>query len=99
MYRILAEHQAVRERRNQLRHPSYQRPELLATGPNQLWSWDITKLKGPHKWTYFYLYDLMDVYSRKVVGWLVAGRESSTLAVELIRQSCAREGIPLFVVP
>ena len=93
MYRILAEHQAVRERRNQLRHPSYQRPELLATGPNQLWSWDITKLKGPHKWTYFYLYDIMDVYSRKVVGWLVAGRESSTLAVELIRQSCAREGI------
>jgi putative transposase len=93
MYRILAEHQAVRERRNQLRHPAYQRPELLATGPNQLWSWDITKLKGPHKWTYFYLYDIMDVYSRKVVGWLVANRESSTLAVELIRQSCAREGI------
>jgi putative transposase len=93
MYRILAEHQAVRERRNQLRHPAYQRPELLATGPNQLWSWDITKLKGTHKWTYFYLYDIMDVYSRKVVGWLVANRESSTLAVELIRQSCAREGI------
>jgi putative transposase len=93
MYRILAEYQAVRERRNQLRHPSYQRPELLATGPNQLWSWDITKLKGPHKWTYFYLYDIMDVYSRKVVGWLVAGRESATLAVELIRQSCTREGI------
>ena len=93
MYRLLAEHQAVRERRNQLQHPEYQRPELLATGPNQLWSWDITKLKGPHKWTYFYLYDLMDVYSRKVVGWLVAPRESSTLAVELIRQSCAREGI------
>jgi putative transposase len=93
MYRILAEHQAVRERRNQLRHPAYQRPELLATGPNQLWSWDITKLKGPYKWTYFYLYDIMDVYSRKVVGWLVANRESSTLAVELIRQSCAREGI------
>jgi len=93
MYRILADHQAVRERRNQLRHPAYHRPELLATGPNQLWSWDITKLKGPRKWTYFYLYDIMDVYSRKVVGWLVANRESSTLAVELIRQSCAREGI------
>lgn len=93
MYRILEENQAVRERRNQLCHPSYQRPELLATGPNQLWSWDITKLKGPHKWTYFYLYDIMDVYSRKVVGWLLAGRESATLAVELIRQSCAREGI------
>ena len=93
MYRVLEENQAVRERRNQLRHPEYQRPELLATGPNQLWSWDITKLKGPRKWSYFYLYVIMDVYSRKVVGWLLADRESSTLAVELIRQSCQREGI------
>jgi putative transposase len=93
MYRILARNAAVRERRNQLRHPEYTRPELLATGPNQLWSWDITKLKGPHKWTYYYLYVLMDVWSRKVVGWLVAERESSTLAVELIRQSCERAGI------
>lgn len=93
MYRILEENQAVRERRNQLRHPEYQRPELLATGPNQLWSWDITKLKGPHKWNYFHLYVILDVYSRKVVGWLLANRESSTLAVELIRQSCQREGI------
>jgi len=93
MYRVLAKKAAVRERRNQLRHPEYKRPELLATGPNQLWSWDITKLKGPRKWNYFYLYDIMDVYSRKVVGWLVADRESSTLAVELIRQSCKREGI------
>lgn len=93
MYRILSENQAVRERRNQLRHPEYQRPELLATGPNQLWSWDITKLKGLRKWNYFYLYVILDVYSRKVVGWLLAKRESSTLAVELIRQSCQREGI------
>ena len=93
MYRILARKAAVRERRDQLRHPEYTRPELLATGPNQLWSWDITKLKGPHKWTYYYLYVLMDVCSRKVVGWMVAERESSTLAVELIRQSCEREGI------
>jgi putative transposase len=93
MYRVLAKKAAVRERRDQLRHPEYTRPELLATGPNQLWSWDITKLKGPRKWSYFYLYDIMDVYSRKVVGWLVADRESSTLAVELIRQSCKREGI------
>jgi len=93
MYRILEENQAVRERRNQLRHPEYHRPELLATGPNQLWSWDITKLKGPRKWNYFYLYVILDVYSRKVVGWLLANRESSTLAVELIRQSCQREGI------
>ena len=93
MYRILARKAAVRERRRQLRHPEYTRPELLATGPNQLWSWDITKLKGPHKWTYYHLYVVMDVWSRKVVGWMVAGRESSTLAVELIRQSCRREGI------
>lgn len=93
MYRILEENQAVRERRNQRRHPEYQRPELLASGPNQLWSWDITKLKGPHKWNYFHLYVILDVYSRKVVGWLLANRESSTLAVELIRQSCYREGI------
>lgn len=93
MYRILGENQAVRERRDQLRHPEYSRPELLATGPNQLWSWDITKLKGSHTWSCFHLYVVMDVYSRKVVGWLVAGRESATLAVELIRQSCQREGI------
>jgi putative transposase len=93
MYRVLAENRAVRERRDQLRHPEYSRPELLATGPNQLWSWDITKLKGPHTWSCFHLYVVMDVYSRKVVGWLVAGRESATLAVELIRQSCQREGI------
>ena len=93
MYRILAENRAVRERRDQLRHPSYHRPELLATGPNQLWSWDITKLKGPHAWSCFHLYVVMDVYSRKVVGWMVAYRESATLAVELIRQCCQREGI------
>jgi putative transposase len=93
MYRILAEHRAVRDRRDQLRHPVYQRPELVATGPNQLWSWDITKLKGPHAWSYFHLYVVMDVYSRKVVGWMVAQRESATLAVELIRQSCQWEGI------
>jgi putative transposase len=93
MYRILAQNRGVRERRRQLRHPEYQRPELVASGPNELWSWDITKLKGPRKWNYFYLYVLMDVYSRKVVGWLVSERESSTLAVELIRHSCRREGI------
>ncbi|MGB8329413.1 MAG: IS3 family transposase [Polyangiales bacterium] len=93
MYRILAENRAVRERRDQLRHPAYHRPELLATAPNQLWSWDITKLKGPHPWTYYHLYVLMDVYSRYVLGWLLALRESSTLAVELIRHACEREGI------
>ena len=82
MYRILAENRAVRERRDQLRHPAYHRPELLATQPNQLWSWDITKLKKPHPWTYYHLYVLMDVYSRYVLGWLLVFRESSTLAVE-----------------
>jgi putative transposase len=70
MYRILHEHAEVRERRRQLRHPRYQAPELLATQPNQLWSWDITKLKGPVKWTYFYLYVILDVFSRYVVGWI-----------------------------
>ena len=74
MYRILDEHQEVRERRNQLRHPDYVKPELLATGPNQLWSWDITKLRGPVTWTYYYLYAMLYVYSRYVVGWLLADR-------------------------
>ena len=74
MYRILDEHGEVRERRNQLQHPVYTKPELLATEPNQLWSWDITKLKGPAKWTYFYLYVVLDVFSRYVPGWLVARR-------------------------
>ena len=72
MYRVLAQTGEVRERRAQRTHPPYQKPELLATGPNQLWSWDITKLKGPAKWTYFYLYVLLDVFSRYVVGWMVA---------------------------
>ena len=75
MHRILAEHAELRERRNQLRRPTYAKPELLATGPNQLWSWDITKLHGPAKWTDFYLYVILDVFSRYVVGWMVAHRE------------------------
>jgi len=90
MYRILAENQQVYERRNQLRHPHYARPELLATGPNQVWSWDITALRGPGKWSAFYLYDLMDVYSRYVVGWLIAETQSATLAERLIAQSVAK---------
>lgn len=93
MYRILDEHQEVRERRNQLRHPNYSKPELLATAPNQLWSWDITKLLGPSKWTYYYLYVILDVFSRYVVGWRIAERESATLAEELIEQTCLRQGI------
>jgi len=93
MYRILQEHDEVRERRRQLRHPRYAAPELLATGPNQLWSWDITKLKGPGKWTAFYLYVILDIFSRYVVGWMAALRESATLAQRLIEQTCARQGI------
>ena len=80
MYRILDQHDQVRERRNQLRHPAYQKPELLATGPNQVWSWDITKLLGPAKWTYFYLYVLLDIFSRYTIGWMLASRESAMLA-------------------
>jgi putative transposase len=93
MYRILAENEEVRERRNQLRHPNYSKPELLATGPNQLWSWDITKLLGPTKWTYYYLYVILDVFSRYVVGWMIAECESAILAEELIAETCARQGI------
>jgi putative transposase len=93
MHRILAENAEVRERRNQLRHPQYAAPELLATKPNQLWSWDITKLHGPTKWTYYYLYVIIDVFSRYVVGWMIAHRESATLAKKLIAETCAREHI------
>ncbi len=93
MYRILNEHQLVCERRNQLRHPTYTKPELLASGPNQLWSWDITKLRGPAKWSYYYLYTILDVFSRYVVGWLIAERESARLAEHLIGETCAKQGI------
>ena len=93
MYRILDANEEVRERRNQRRHPAYPRPELLATGPNQVWSWDITKLKGPRKWTYFYLYVILDIFSRQVVGWMVADCESASLAKTLIRASCDKQRI------
>ena len=93
MYRILAQQDELRERRNLCRHPHYAKPELLATAPNQLWSWDITKLKGPAKWTYFYLYVILDVFSRYVVGWMVASRESATLAKKLIRETCIKQAI------
>ncbi len=79
MYRILNSNEEIRERRAQLRHPVYQKPELLAERPNEVWSWDITKLKGPTKWSYFYLYVILDIYSRRVVGWCVADSESSVL--------------------
>jgi len=91
MYRILRNANELRERRNQLRHPAYQKPELLAQAPNQVWSWDITKLRGPVKWTYFYLYVILDIFSRYVVGWMVAPKESASLASHLINESCEKQ--------
>jgi putative transposase len=93
MYRILQAEDELRERRNQLRHPHYRKPELLATAPNQVWSWDITKLLGPAKWTYFYLYVILDIFSRYVVGWMVASRESADLAQRLIRETVDKQGV------
>ena len=93
MYRILEKHQEANDRRSQVRRTEYPKPELLATGPNQVWSWDITKLKGPAKWTYFYLYVILDIFSRYIVGWMVAERESSTLAERLIFETCEKQGI------
>jgi putative transposase len=93
MYRLLRAQNEVRERRNQRTHPSYERPELLAARPNELWSWDITKLRGPTKWTYYSLYVILDVFSRFVVGWHVAYRESAALAEELIAQTYDKQRI------
>jgi putative transposase len=93
MYRILAAHHEVRERRDQLRHPDYKQPELLATAPNQVWSWDITKLLGPRRWVYFHLYVILDIFSRYVVGWMVADRETAALAKKLIHETCRRQRI------
>lgn len=93
MYRILAENQQVRERRDQIRHPCYQAPELIASGPNEVWSWDITKMLGPAKWTYFYLYVILDIFSRYVVGWMLAYRESAELGKKLIEQTIERQSI------
>jgi putative transposase len=93
MYRILAQAREIRERRDQLHHPQYQKPQLLAISPNQVWSWDITKLLGPVKWTYFYLYVILDIFSRYVVGWMVADRESAELAKRLITHTCQNQQI------
>lgn len=93
MYRILKDEGEVKERRNQLRHPAYIKPELLAERPNEVWSWDITKLKGPVKWTYFYLYVILDIFSRYTVGWMVATHESATLARQLITETCRKQEI------
>jgi len=93
MYRLLAQQNEVRERRPVASHPVYAKPELLATAPNQVWSWDITKLKGPVTWTYFYLYVILDIFSRYVVGWMVAPRESAALAKRLIEDTCRKQSI------
>ena len=94
MYRILTEaHGNVKERRRHVQRPHYEKPELLATAPNQVWSWDITKLKGPVKWTYFYLYVILDIFSRYVVGWMVAHREQDALAKRLIEETCIKQRI------
>jgi putative transposase len=93
MYRILEALGESRERRDQRVHPEYVRPELLAVQPNEVWSWDITKLRGPVKWTYFYLYVLLDIFSRYVVGWTVAEYENARLAKRLIEDTCAKQNI------
>jgi len=93
MYRILAAQSETGERRDQLVHPPYAKPELLAERPNELWSWDITKLLGPAKWTYYYLYVLLDVFSRFVVGWTIQYRESAQVAKDLIAQAITQQGI------
>ena len=93
MYRILDTHGEVRERREQSTRPSYAKPELLATAPNQVWSWDITKLRGPVKWTYFYLYVVLDIFSRYAVGWMVARCETALLAKKLWAETARKQGI------
>jgi len=93
MYRILAAADEIRERRDQVRRAVYTKPELLATRPRELWSWDSTKLKGPAKWTYYYLYVILDVFSRYVVGWMITERESAELAEAFIAETCAKEGV------
>ena len=92
-YRVLREAGESRERRSQATHPAAVKPELAATGPNQVYSWDITKLHGPAKWAYYHLYVILDIYSRYAVGWMVAARESAALAEKLISATCAKQGI------
>lgn len=92
-YRVLQASGEVGERRNQLTHPSYAKPELLATAPNELWSWDISRLRGPVKWTYYQLYWILDVYSRYAVGWMVAHREQAALAERLIAETIEKQNI------
>ena len=93
MYRLLHAQGEVGERRRQATHPATVKPELVADAPNRVWSWDITKLLGPAKWTYFYLYTILDIFSRYAVGWMVAHHESAALAERLIAQTLAKQGI------
>lgn len=93
IYRVLRDAGEVHRRRAERTHPPYAKPELLATGPRELWSWDITKLKGPAKWLHYHLYVILDVFSRYVVGWMLANRESAQLAHDLISATCDKEGI------
>lgn len=93
MYRVLRAEDEVRERRRQARHPASVKPELLATGPNRIWSWDITKLLGPAKWTYFHLYVIIDIYSRYVPGWLLATRETAELAERLLAETIRKHNV------
>ena len=93
MYRILAERRAVRERRAQRSHPNHPKPEVVARAPNEVWSWDITRLLGPEKWRYFYLYVILDIFSRYVAGWMVAERETAGLAGYLVVETCLKQGV------
>jgi putative transposase len=93
MYRVLHESDEVRERRRQATHPAHKKPELIAQGPNEIWSWDITKLHGPEKWTYYYLYVILDIYSRYAVGWMLARAERAELSKRLISESIAKQGV------
>ncbi len=93
MYRLLGQNGEIRERRQQLRHPVYQKPELLAEKPNEVWSWDITKLMGPAKWSYFYLYVILDIFSRRVVGWCIADAESATLFKPLFDDAIIKHNV------
>jgi putative transposase len=93
MYRVLRDHDEVRERRRQAVHPAAKKPELLATTPNQIYSWDITKLLGPVKWTCYYLYVVIDIYSRYVPGWMLAHTENARLAQALLAEVAAKQGI------
>jgi len=93
MYRLLDQNGEIRERRRQLRHPVYQKPELLAEKPNEVWSWDITKLMGPEKWSYFYLYVILDIFSRRVVGWCIADAETATLFKPLFEEAMEKHAV------